>query len=106
MQIQAPVPSLWSAAMAGGWQAVAWDGAHPREPSICSHPRHAPRTSPCVGQHSHTGAHTFNHKTRAKPISYLLLPFASVHGAAVHPTVPLLYLRVCGCGWMDRKTGD
>lgn len=51
-------------------------------------------------------AHTFNHKTRAKPVSYLLLPFASVRGGAVHPTVLLLYLRVCGCGWMDRQRGD
>lgn len=105
MQIQASVPSSQSAA----WQEAGrlWHGmgvslGNPASAHILA----MLLTSTPMWGSTPAGAHTFNCKTRAKPSSYLLLPIASLHGAAMHPTVPLLYLRVCGCGWMDRKTGD
>lgn len=105
MQGQVPVPSPRSAARqeAGGlWRGMGLAGGAPASAHIL-----ATLLTPAPARVSTpVGAHTFNHKTRAKPVSYPLLPFASVRGGDVHPAVPLPYLRVCGCGWMDRKRGD
>lgn len=98
-----------------GWQhgrrpagcGVGWD-----MPGGGTGTQHLLAPSPCSSRQPLRGSalprapNTFNHKTRAKPVSYPLLPFASVCGGAEHPAVPLLYLRGCGCGWMDRKGGD
>lgn len=105
MQGQAPVPSL---RLTARWEAGRlWRGM-----GHAGGTQHLLASSPCSSRQPLRGSalprapNTFNHKTRAKPVSYLLLPFASVCGGAEHPTVPLLYLRGCGCGWMDRKGGD
>ena len=104
-QGQAPVPSLrltarWEAGRL--WRGTGYAGGDPvsaRILAVLLTPAPAWVSTP-------TGTHTFNHKTRAKPVSYPLLPFVSVCGGAEHPAVPLLYLRGCGYGWMDRKGGD